>query len=154
MRKWNMRNWKAVKKEKVKKMPIDYAPKQEDIIKYLMIAAILFALAMVLNIAKKPEEKYSSLRLLQKSLPKEMAAGEKFNFGFIIQNHEGKEGLYEYLVLLDDNAIQTKKIIVGNLEEKLIYEGLKIDELGVHKIQVMVKLGEKQYDAYFHINIS
>ncbi len=130
------------------------APDSNAVFKYVIVALLLFSILMVLMISKRQQEGYSQLSLIEKSLPNNLERGTAFTFGFEVQNHEGREAMYEYFIYLDGREQKSSKVVLANEEVRTFFEGLQINEAGPHTVSVsMVGPEGKGYDVFFKIGI-
>ncbi|MBU1197740.1 hypothetical protein KJ765_04490 [Candidatus Micrarchaeota archaeon] len=127
---------------------------EDGIIKGLLIAIAILALLMLyLNAFKAGEEGFTQIYLNENGRETEGIAGHPYAFRFTIENFEGHDVVYEYQVLVADEQIIEKKVILKEGDQRSISETVPSLDNGENRVRIFVQTDSEEdpLSLYFYV---
>jgi len=124
----------------------------------LVLIVLASLVMMYLYSQREGEAKFTEIYLVQNSHPEKVGIGMEFGFQFEINNKEGKDAEYDYLVGIDRKGEGSgKSVFVKSGEQKTISESTAIYQKGRHKIFINLKgkwKDSKELELFFIVDVS
>ncbi len=125
---------------------------ETGIIQGFLLGMVLLAAVMIYTTAATTNEEHFSQILLNDRLHTPQAVeGLPYTFAFTIENHEGRDAVYQYTVSVGGTPLSNRKIIVESSGAYLVTE--KIPPLSYQEVRVDVQVrkdnAEKPLTLFF-----
>lgn len=126
---------------------------------FIVVCALLLVTIVVLSYAlyfQKNSSGFSQIYLV-KGYPKEINSGDSLEFGFVIENNEGKKTVYDYKVFFGAEFVLEKKVSLNKDEKKEFFEKIlaKDDLSGKKKVFIEVSKSNKQkFTLWFWVKVN
>lgn len=104
----------------------------------LVAILVLGVLMLYLAATKTAAENFSLAYLNEQAFTPKAAQGQPFSFSFTIENHEGREALYRYVVTQDGTPVRSKDVMLADGEAYVASEHLPPISYTPSRVRVQV----------------